>query len=182
MNFTIISGTNRPGNKSQRVAKYLLDLSKNYKGLTAKVIKPADFDLSVDGNDPENKSAEYTKIVEETDAFIIVSPEYNHSFPGSLKSLLDKELKAYNHRAVGLVGVSNGMFAGARVVEALTSVVRELGLTMSHTVLHVPRVHENFNEDGTTDNEMIIASADRFYKELVWVASALKTARTKDTE
>ena len=180
LNFTIISGTNRPGNKTQRVAKYLFDLSNNYEGVKARIIKPSDFNLSVDGNDEENKDPDYTKIVSETDAFIIVSPEYNHSFPGSLKSLLDKELRAYNHRAVGVVGVSSGGFGGARVVEALAPVVRELGLTLSHTALHIMRVSDTVDEDGKTDDKMLIENADRFYKELIWVASALKTAREKE--
>jgi NAD(P)H-dependent FMN reductase len=177
LKFTIISGTNRPGNKTQRVAKFLNDVGSDFDEIETRIIKPADFDLSVDGNDAENKSAEYTEIVNETDAFIIISPEYNHSFPGSLKSLLDKELRAYNRRAVGLVGVSSGSFGGARAVEALISVVRELGLILSSRSMHIMKVGENFTKDGKTEVEYTLESAKKFYEDLIWLAKTLKAGR-----
>jgi len=177
MNITIISGTNRPDNKTQHVAAYLQSKMSENNDLSVQIIKPADFDLSVDGNDEENKSAEYTQIVSQTDAFIIVSPEYNHSFPGSLKSLLDKELKAYNHRAVGLVGVSSGLFGGARAVESLLPVVRELGLTVTHTALYAGRVGALFDQNGKPNEEVFEKSAKSFIDELIWVAKSLKWGR-----
>ena len=53
------------------------------------------------------------------DAIVIVVPEYNHSFPGLLKHVLDSCLKEYIHKAVGVVGVSAGPFGGARVIQHL---------------------------------------------------------------
>jgi NAD(P)H-dependent FMN reductase len=55
-------------------------------------------------------------------------PEYNHSFPGLLKHVLDTNLKEYIHKAVGVCGVSAGPFGGARMIESLLPVLRELGL------------------------------------------------------
>ena len=70
----------------------------------------------------------YSRRSAAADGLVIVAPEYNHSFPGLLKHTLDSCLSEYIHKAVGLVGVSAGPFAGIRVVQGLLPVMRELGL------------------------------------------------------
>jgi NAD(P)H-dependent FMN reductase len=59
---------------------------------------------------------------------ILVVPEYNHSFPGLLKNVLDTNLKEYIHKAVGVCGVSADPFGGERMIESLLPVLRKLGL------------------------------------------------------
>ena len=55
------------------------------------------------------------------DALVIVAPEHNHGYPGPLKHVLDTNLKEYVHKAAGIVGVSAGVFGGARVIQNLIS-------------------------------------------------------------
>src|SRR5439155_5927053 len=74
------------------------------------------------------KDCGFSALVEKSDALILVVPEYNHSFPGLLKHVLDTNLKEYIHKAAGICGVSAGPFGGARMIENLLPVLRELGL------------------------------------------------------
>ena len=74
------------------------------------------------------KDSQFCATVERADGLIIVAPEYNHSFPGLLKHVLDTNLKEYIHKAVGVCGVSAGPFGGARMIQSLVPVLRELGL------------------------------------------------------
>ena len=59
-----------------------------------------------------------------------MTPEYNHGYPGLLKHALDMNLKEYIHKAVRICGVSAGPFGGARVIENLAPVMRELGFVI----------------------------------------------------
>ena len=82
------------------------------------------------------------------DGLVIVAPEYNHGYPGALKSVLDLLLKEYVHKAVALVGVSAGAWGGTRVIEAMVPMVRELGLAVTFTDLHFPTVQSKFDDSG----------------------------------
>src|SRR5436190_18024453 len=74
------------------------------------------------------KDSQFSATVKRADGLSLVVPEYNHSFPGLLKHVLDTNLKEYIHKAVGVCGVSAGPFGGARMIQSLLPVLRELGL------------------------------------------------------
>jgi NAD(P)H-dependent FMN reductase len=111
------------------------------------------------------------------DGLVIITPEYNHGYPGSLKSVLDLLLKEYIHKAVGLVGVSAGPWGGARVVESLVPVVRELGLAVTFTDLNFPAVQTKFDAEGNLLDAAYEKRAVDFLDELVWMSRALKWGR-----
>ncbi|MEX0668514.1 MAG: NADPH-dependent FMN reductase [Candidatus Saccharimonadales bacterium] len=177
LNLCIIVGTTRPKRQSIHAARLIEEVGSSYEELDITFVDPSDYDLSLDGNDDENKIAEYSQIVEDADIFFIVTPEYNHSFPGSLKSLIDKELGKYNHKAVAFAGVSSGMIGGARAIQALNGVVRELGLVSVSADVHFPRVQEMFDDDGKLINQDQIERIKTVYDELIWMGKALKRAR-----
>ena len=108
---------------------------------------------------------------------MIIAPEYNHGYPGRLKSVLDMLLEEYIHKAVGLVGVSRGGWGGTRVIEAMVPMVRELGLAVTFTDLNFPSVEEAFDEAGKPTDEKASDRAQKFLDELVWMATALKWGR-----
>src|ERR1700691_414146 len=87
------------------------------------------------------------------DAFFIVTPEYNHSFPGSLKRMLDSELELYNHKPVAFAGASNGNWGGVRAVESLLTAVRETGLVTLSWDVYFPHVQDTFKPDGSIKEE-----------------------------
>src|SRR5438552_19144545 len=94
------------------------------------------------------KDPKFTATIERCDGLIIVTPEYNHSFPGLLKHALDMNLKEYIHKAVGICGVSAGPFGGARVIESLLPVMRELGLVTIFEDVNFGSVGELLDKRG----------------------------------
>lgn len=177
LNVVVILGTTRVQRLSVNAAKLIAEIGNKIDGIKTTLVDPSEFNLPGDGNDPEGKDARYTKITLEADAFFIVTPEYNHSFPGSLKRLLDSELQNYNHKAVAFAGVSNGSWGGVRVVNALVPVVRELGLTPIYRDIYFPRIQDLFDESGNLLEKRYLESIPKAYEELIWMAKTLKYGR-----
>src|SRR5260221_5419105 len=163
----IIEGTTRPKRESIHAAKLIYEIGKTIEAIEVELITPEDFHLPYDGNDDENKDPKYTALTSRADAFFIVTPEYNHSFPGTLKRLLDSELENYIHKPVAFAGVSNGMWGGARAIESLLHPVREMGMVATFADLFFPKVQDLFNDDGSIKDEGYIKRIQRGYTELI---------------
>lgn len=177
MYIPILAGTIRPQRKSIFAAKLVEKIGKTIEEIEVELIDPVNFNFPGDGNDPEGKDPRYTAITERADGFIIVTPEYNHSFPGSLKRMLDSELKNYIHKPVAIAGVSDGGWGGTRAIESLVSPVRTMGLAVTFTDLQFPRVQDVFDEEGNLLDEAYHERIERFYTELIWMAKVLKWGR-----
>jgi NAD(P)H-dependent FMN reductase len=173
----ILLGTKREKRRSIHAAEFVASIGKQIEGVEVELIDPADFNFPGDGNDPEGKDPRYTAITARADAFFVVTPEYNHSFPGTLKRMLDSELANYIHKPVAIAGVSETIWGGVRVIEALLHPARELGLVATYTDLHFPRVQDIFDENGKLLDDAYIERTKKSYAELVWMATALKHAR-----
>ncbi len=111
------------------------------------------------------------------DAFVIVAPEYNHGYPGLLKHALDTNLKEYIHKAVGICGVSAGPFGGARMIENMLPVMRELGLVSIFWDVNFSSVQNAFDGTGKLLDEAYVRRAEKFIKELIWMAKVLRYGR-----
>ena len=111
------------------------------------------------------------------DGLAIVTPEYNHGYPGLLKHALDMCLEEYIHKAVGLIGVSAGPFGGSRVIEQMVQVVRELGLAVTFTDVNFSRVRDAFDEQGNLTDEKYVGRLAKFPNELVWMSRVLRYGR-----
>jgi NAD(P)H-dependent FMN reductase len=180
LTIAVLVGTTREQRKSIVAAKYIAEVGRGLEDVEIVLVDPKDFVFNGDGNDPEGRNAQYTEITAAADAFFIVTPEYNHSFPGSLKRMLDSEYDNYLHKPVAMAGVSNGNWGGARAVESLVPVLRQLGLVMMRSDTYFPRVQDMFDEAGTIKPEIeerTSASVKSIYKELLWMARVLKAAR-----
>jgi NAD(P)H-dependent FMN reductase len=108
---------------------------------------------------------------------VIVTPEYNHGYPGTLKAVLDLLLREYVHKAVAFVGVSAGPWGGTRVIEAMVPMVRELGLAVTFSDLNFPFVQKTFDDTGALLDPVFEKRAKDFLDELVWMAQVLKWGR-----
>ncbi|MFA5030886.1 MAG: NAD(P)H-dependent oxidoreductase [Patescibacteria group bacterium] len=114
------------------------------------------------------------------DGFIIVSPEYNHGYPGDLKNLLDSFLDEYNRKPVGIIGVSSGGIGGARVIEQLRLVAIALAMIPISGAILFSQATKLFNDDKTFNAEKEYEPRfKKFLDELIWYAEALKVAREK---
>jgi NAD(P)H-dependent FMN reductase len=178
--IAVLAGTTRVQRESIKAARYVAEFGRQLPDVEIIFVDPLDFHFEGDGNDPEGKDPRYSKITARADAFFIVTPEYNHSFPGSLKRMLDSELKNYIHKPVAIAGVSNGGWGGVRAVESLVPAVREMGLAVTFAPLYFPRVQTMFAEDGSLlpeFTEMYQRNTHNAYRELLWLSHALKWGR-----
>src|SRR5437899_4499540 len=137
----LILGTARQGRRSEHVAHFVLSEMKKRPEIETKLIDVRQLQMRLDDAGEQMKDAGYAEKMTRADGLVIVTPEYNHGYPGLLKHALDMCLEEYIHKAVGLVGVSAGPFGGARVIEQMVQVVRELGLAVTFTDLKIGRAH-----------------------------------------
>lgn len=180
LTIAVICGTKREKRRSIHAARWVAAQGQALEGIEIIFVDPAAIALPPDGNDTDGENAEYKDITSRADAFFIVTPEYNHSFPGSLKRLLDSEYAQYNRKPVVLAGVSDGSWGGVRVCEALLPVLRSLGLAVIRPTVYFPKVQDIFNETGEMNADYLQRyekSVQGAYKELVWFARALKASR-----
>ena len=175
--IAVLAGTTRVQRESIHAARFIEAEGRKLKGVEITFVDPNDFDFPGDGNDPEGKDARYTAITEKTDAFFVVVPEYNHSFPGSLKRMLDSELANYIHKPVAFAGASSSRWGGVRAIEALNQSVREMGLASTFTDVQFPKVQELFNDKGEILDPIYHTIVGRAYDELIWMAKTLRWGR-----
>lgn len=176
----VLAGTTREKRASIKAARWIAEFGRSLPDVDVIFVDPKDFNFPGDGNDPEGKDPRYTDIVARSDAFFIITPEYNHSFPGSLKRMIDSELQLYNHKPVAFAGASNGNWGGVRAVESLLTAVRETGLVALSWDMYFPYVQNIFDADGSMQEEYRARyekSAGKLYDELLWMARLFKAAR-----
>src|SRR5213080_2456701 len=137
----------------------------------------ASFQLKLDDAGEQMKDPKFSTTIERCDGFIVVTPEYNHGYPGLLKHALDMNLKEYIHKAVGICGVSAGPFGGTRVIEALLPVMRELGLVTIFNDVNFGNAGKIFGEDGKLLDDRFVGRTAKFLDELIWMARVLRHGR-----
>lgn len=176
----IILGTSRKDRKSESVAKWVVSKMQERDEIETQFFDVRDFDLPRDhyGTEIGDDFPEWRDAIIKADGIVIVTPEYNHGYPGSLKGVLDLLLKEYIHKAVAFVGVSAGLWGGTRVIEAMVPMVRELGLAVTFTDLNFPTVKSKFDEDGNLLDEAYEKRVQAFLDELIWMAKTLRWGRS----
>lgn len=173
----VILGTPRQGRMSEHAAHFVFDEVKKRDGVTTELIDVRALPLSLSDAGEQLKDSEFSKTIDRADALIIVAPEYNHSYPGILKHALDTNLKEYVHKAVGVCGVSAGPFGGARMIQNLLPVLRELGLATIFWDMNFGDANKLFDAHGKLSDAAYVKRFDKFFKELVWMAKTLRYGR-----
>ena len=173
----VLLGTPRQGRMSEHAARFVLGELKKREGVGTELIDVRELPLSSHDEGGAIRDEGFSRAVARADAIVIVTPEYNHGYPGMLKHALDTNLKEYVHKAVGVCGVSAGGFGGARVIENLLPVLRELGLVTVFWDLNFSSVGKVFDESGALLDGSYVKRADKFLGELVWMAKTLRHGR-----
>ena len=179
VNIPVLLGTNRKERMSRFVAKWVLSEVEKRPEINTRLFDVADFHLPHDdyGQGLKDNFPEWRDAIIQADGLIIVSPEYNHGYPGALKGVLDLLLREYVHKAVAFVGVSAGPWGGTRVIEAMVPMCRELGLAVTFADLNFPFVQKTFDAEGTLLDHAFDKRVKDFLDELVWMSSVLKWGR-----
>ena len=152
--ITIISGTTRKGSYTEKIALEYQFLLKE-RGIEAKI-------FSLVGVNLLERDAAFEKIEKEvlipTTTFIIISPEYNGSFPGALKLLMDtsKAHLCWWHKKALLTGVATGRAGNLRGMEHLTGVLNHMKIMVHFNKLPISVVDKLLNEDGKIIDELTI--------------------------
>jgi NAD(P)H-dependent FMN reductase len=175
----VLLGTNRKQRNSVHPARWLVGEMEKRDEIETRLFDVSEFALPQDdyGQEIKDRFPEWRDAIIRADGLVIVTPEYNHGYPGSLKAVLDLLLREYIHMAVAFVGVSAGPWGGTRVIEAMVPMVRELGLAVTFSDLHFPKVQAKFDAEGKLLDQAYEKRVQDFLDELIWMSRTLKWGR-----
>ncbi|MBU6415482.1 NAD(P)H-dependent oxidoreductase [Patescibacteria group bacterium] len=194
LKIKIILGSTRPNRFSDKPGNWIFEAAKKKDDVEAELLDLRDYPLPFfdestsparikDGAYPNEIARKWAAKIREADAFIIVTPEYNHGASGVLKNALDYIYTEWNNKPVGFVAY--GGVGGARAVEQLREVAVELQMAPIRNAIHIPQHWNLLDENGklkTGALDPFKKSADTFLGQLLWWAKALKTAREQPLE
>ena len=172
--ITIVTGTARQDNHSQQVAQALYAAGIEHAVDTTLTsvgehIEKAETIPPWGSGGADTVPTTWKQLVQATDTFVFVLPEYNHSYPGEWKILMDSLYGEYTGKKVYIAAVGGGQFAGARVMEHVLPVLVNFKFVIGNERLHVTASAENFAADGSVTDE---ALANRIAKFMQAVAAA----------
>jgi NAD(P)H-dependent FMN reductase len=174
----VIIGTPRQGRLTEPAANFVFGEVSKRSDIKTELIDIRKIAIRMDDAGEALKDSEFSATVARADGLILVVPEYNHSFPGLLKHVLDTNLKEYVHKAIGVCGVSAGPFGGARMIQSLLPVLRELGLVTIFSDVYFGTAGKLFDlATGKITEPAYVRRVEKFLNELVWMARALRHAR-----
>lgn len=152
LNVGIITGTTRPNRKAPDVAKWVLEIASKRNDARYELVDIKDFELPLLdepippalGKYQQPHTKRWATKIASLDAFVFVSPEYNHGIPGALKNAIDFLYAQWNNKAAGFV--TYGSAGGARVVEQLRLVLAELQVATvrAQVMLSIKSDFENY--------------------------------------
>lgn len=175
----IILGTARVGRKSEMVANYVLEFVKKLE-VETEILDVKDY-LQGSTYGANEKIESWKQKATKADGLIIVTPEYNHGYPGELKIFLDNIYHELSHKPLGLVGVSSGTIGGARVIEQLKQLAIEFHMVPVRTGVYFGPIAEIFDEsnnikDSVKWEKSMVGMTD----ELLWYANVLQKPRLEE--
>jgi NAD(P)H-dependent FMN reductase len=142
----VIIGSTRQGRYSEKPAEWILNELEQLEGVEAELVDLRDYPLpfydeavspmKLNGRYSKSDVTRWSEKVKQADAFIIVSPEYNHGYTAVLKNAIDHLYPEWNHKPVGFV--SYGSVGGARVIEQIRLVAIELQMFPIKNAIHIP--------------------------------------------
>jgi NAD(P)H-dependent FMN reductase len=196
MKVAVIIGTIREGRKTPQQAKWVLKTLENLDNVDAELIDLRDYEMPFFNEpvspryNPERKidpaAQKWLDKLAEFEAYVFVTPEYNHSIPGPLKNSFDYVDWQLARKPAAVV--SHGSAGGARAEVALKEILSESRMVPMSTVPGVAMtgMSERIDEDGNLDEAEKAnpygpqAALEMLLKELQWYSDALSTARAKD--
>ncbi|MFF5263757.1 NADPH-dependent FMN reductase [Actinomadura viridis] len=181
LHVAIIIGSTRAGRFGPVVATWFTGHAARRADMTTDVIDLRDTrlpDTLVDEGDdvPEPVRALAPRLAA-ADAFVVVTAEYNHSFPAPLKTAIDWFVDEWRAKPVGFVSYG-GVSGGLRAVEQLRLVFSELHATTVRDTVSFHGCWEKFDDGRPVDTAGADAAAKGLLDQLAWWALALRDART----
>lgn len=180
LKLAVIVGSTRQGRFAPTVANWFAGQAEDHADMAVDVIDLADSALPlVLGTEPSAEVAALTARLDAAEAFVVVTPEYNHSFPASLKTAIDWHYTQWQAKPVGFVSYG-GISGGLRAVEHLRQVFAELHAVTVRDTVSFHGAWGQFDDDGLPkDEEACGVAAKSMLDQLAWWGFALREARAK---
>ncbi|MFY9736639.1 MAG: NADPH-dependent FMN reductase [Rhodoplanes sp.] len=184
LNFVLFYGSVRTERQGIKLVRFL-DAQVRKRGHGSALIDPLHYRLPLldkmykeypKGQAPEPLEA-IANHIRQADGFLIVSGEYNHGIPPALKNMLDHFLEEWFWRPSAIACYSAGAFGGVRAAIQLRATLAELGMPSISSIFPMPKVQDQFEDDGTPRDPGHERRVARFLDEFEWHAKALKEAR-----
>lgn len=178
----VILGSVRRGRMSDRVATFVMHRLAAATDVSADLVDLRVLDLPIMEerlgriDPPPAGVPELGAAIECADALVVVTPEYNHGYPGVLKNALDYFYAQYKRTPVALVTVSDGGHGGVNAWAQLVTVFTQMGAIVLPDTVAVSYVGKSFAEDGTPLEPAYVRRTDRMIAELIWLARRLNKA------
>ena len=181
----VVAASTRPGRRGIAVARWVQRLAETHGAFDVELVDLAEVGLPVfdEPNHPRlrqyvhDHTRNWSATVDRADAFVFVTPEYNHSFPAALKNALDYLSAEWADKAAGLVSYG-GVSAGLRAAMAVKPVLAALRLHTVPEAVSIPFFPQFLDEDGVfVPNAELEAGAKAMFDELLRVTGALRTLR-----
>jgi NAD(P)H-dependent FMN reductase len=179
--ISIISSSIRTGRKSHNVALYLQKYITENKLATAEILDLKSYNFPVFEErlefqiKPTTQVLEFTEKIKASEGIIIVTPEYNGSFPASLKNVIDLLYAEWERKPIGISTVSSGGYAGSQVLIFLQFVLWKIKAFAIPATFPIAKVQNEFDDLG---NAIHKAETDKqasvFIKELLWSIKLVK--------
>ncbi|MFJ1455236.1 NADPH-dependent FMN reductase [Nocardia sp. N2S4-5] len=179
LRVTVVVGSTREGRFGTTIADWFvgqvrrLDIFEVEIVDTRQVALPHAFGAVTD----HPSRAETTEKLSRADAFVVVTPEYNHSYPGTLKNLIDEHHVEWQAKPVGFVSYG-GISGGLRAVEHLRPVFAELHAVTIRDTVSFANPWRSFDGAGEpAEPADAVTATNALLKQLTWWAEALRAAR-----
>ncbi|MFJ6082480.1 NADPH-dependent FMN reductase [Streptomyces sp. NPDC092369] len=176
---TLVLGSNRHGRFGPVVADWLLDRMRDHDDLNPEVVDVAEADLPTTFEPSAEALAAQSSVTPKlaaADAFVVLTPEYNHSFPAGLKNLIDWHYTEWRAKPVALVSYG-GLAGGLRAAEHLRQVFAELHAVTIRDTVSFHNAGTSFDEGRLKDPSGPDAAARVMLDQLVWWGRALREGR-----
>lgn len=184
--IVIFVGSVRTDRQGIKVAK-LFESKLVERGHTVSIIDPVESQLPLldkmfkELESPNKELQKLHNIINESDGFLPITPEYNHSISSALKNTIDYFQEEYFFKPTGIVSYSVGGFGGIIAAQHLRIIFAELGAPAISSSLPISKVQDVVDDAGNLKDKKYASHIERFLDEFDWYVEAFKNQREKGT-
>ncbi len=180
----IVIASTRPGRVGLPVGEWFIGAAREHGGFEVEVVDLLELSLPMMDEPNHPRFHNYTKdhtrawsaTVERADAFVFVTPEYNHSYPAPLKNAVDYLSQEWRHKALGFVSYG-GIAAGTRSVQAFKPVAAAVMMLVAQNLVNIAWVHSKIEDRVFVEDDDVRAAANAMLDELLRLDQGLSVLR-----
>lgn len=185
----IIWGTHREETFGKLPAEFVTSVAKQMPEWEVEFINLRDLNIPLEIGSPTPSQAngkyddpvvtEWAEKIAEADAYVVLTTEYNHGYPGILKNAIDHLYPEWARKPIMFVGYG-GELGGGRAIEQLRQVAAELHMVSIREAVYIPYVWQAFNQEGVPVDENLSDKLKGAFTSLTWWGKALQQARNQE--